>query len=66
MKEIFYELINEARSGEVIIDNEPWPCGFNTRIFRDGQEIEYVNDYNKSILVIKIFYRKNKILCKYL
>jgi hypothetical protein len=40
MKEIFYELIKEASNGEVIIDNEPWPCGFNTRIFRNDQEIE--------------------------
>ena len=53
MKEIFYELIKEASNGEVIIDNEPWPCGFNTRIFRNDQEIEYVNDINKSVLIIK-------------
>lgn len=53
MKEIFYELIKEACDGEVYIDNEPWPCGFNTRIFKDGQELEYFNENNKSILVIK-------------
>ena len=53
MKEIFYELIKEACDGDVIIDNEAWPCGFNTRIFREDKEIEYVNEVNKSVLVIK-------------
>ena len=53
MKEIFYELIREASKGEVIIDNVDWPCGFNTKIYRNGQEIEYVNDFNKSVLIIK-------------
>ncbi len=31
MKEIFYELIQEASQGKVIIDNEIWPIGFNTK-----------------------------------
>ena len=53
MKEIFYELIKEACDGDVIIDNEAWPCGFNTRIFREDKEIEYVNEVNKSVLIIK-------------
>ncbi len=53
MKEVFYDVIKEACQGEVIIDNEPWPCGFNTKIIRDGKEIEYFNDVNKSMLYIK-------------
>lgn len=53
MKEVFYEVIKEACNGDVIIDNDPWPCGFNTRIIRDGNEINYYNDANKSMLFIK-------------
>lgn len=49
MKEIFYELINEAVNGEITIDNEIWPCSFNTII----NNFELINHNNISTLVIK-------------
>ena len=49
MKEIFYELINEAVNGEITIDNEIWTCSFNTII----NDLELINNRNISTLVIK-------------
>lgn len=51
IKEIFYELILEAKDGKVIIDSEEWPIGFNTRIEEDN--INYDNERNLSELVIE-------------
>lgn len=62
MKEIFYELITEAANGQVIIDNEPWPCGFNTKI--NGQEFFDVR--NLSTLVIKNEETFFKLLTEYI
>lgn len=53
MKSIFYELIEEAALGKVIIDNEEWPIGFNTTIFKDGREINYKSEKNLSHLMIR-------------
>lgn len=49
MKEIFFEIINEAVNGQVIIDNEAWPCSFNSII----NNKELFNKQNLSTLVIK-------------
>lgn len=54
MKEVFYELIKEAKDGNIMIDNQVWPIGFNTIIYNDGTlSCEYSNDKNISCLVIK-------------
>lgn len=62
MKEIFYELIHEARDGKVIIDYEEWPIGFNTIIYDNGNiKYQLLNDNNLSTLVIKdeeLFFNK--------
>ena len=44
--DIFYELINEAKEGKVIIDGECWPIGFNTIITEDNVRLGFeVEDY---------------------
>ena len=46
MIDIFYELINEAKEGKVIIDGECWPIGFNTLIPEDNIRLGFeVEDY---------------------
>ena len=49
MRDIFYELIEEAKSGRVSIDGEEWPIAFNTNI----EGTYYGNEDNLSTLVIK-------------
>ena len=49
MREIFYELINEAKDGKVSIDGEVWPIGFNSNI--EGNFLN--NSRNLSTLVVK-------------
>ena len=48
MREIFYELINEAKDARVVIDGDEWPIGFNTNI--KGRYMG--NERNLSTLVI--------------
>ena len=54
MKEIFYKLIEEAKNGIVLIDNDSWPVGWNTIIY-NGDKIKYQNIEDNSFptLVIK-------------
>jgi hypothetical protein len=54
IREIFQELIKEASTGKVIIDNEEWPIAFNTKIFT-GNEVKcnYENEKNNACLIIK-------------
>ena len=53
MKEIFYEIINEANVGKILIDNDPFPIGFNTIIIEDNQ-IKFKNENeNFPTLLIK-------------
>ena len=62
MKEIFYELIEEAAKGEVIIDGDKWPIGFNTVIYENGKLAKGLFfDRNISCLTIKneeLFFKK--------
>ena len=54
MKDIFYEIIDEAKDGYVVIDGEKWPIGFNTMIYENGIcKKENYNDNNISTLYIK-------------
>ena len=46
MIDIFYELINEASLGKIILDGEEWPIGFNTIIDEDNTRLGFeVEDY---------------------
>ena len=62
MKEIFYELMEEASNGEVIIDGDSWPIGFNTVIYENGKLARsFYNERNISCLTIKneeLFFKK--------
>ena len=49
MREIFYELIREAKNGKITIDGEEWPIGFNSII--GGKRLS--NKRNLSVLVIE-------------
>lgn len=54
MKDVFYELISEAKDGQIVIDGQVWPIGFNTFIYKDSSLIKtYKNDNNISCLIIK-------------
>lgn len=54
MKEIFYEIIEEASRGKIIIDGEEWPIGFNTIIMEDNKERKrYESEKNITTLIIK-------------
>lgn len=53
MKEIFYELIKEAKDGFINIDGDSWNIGFNTLIRKGEVEESYYSDRNISTLVIK-------------
>lgn len=52
MKDIFYELIKEASNGNVIIDGEEWPIGFNTIIYQENKEYLSYQGNNMSVLRI--------------
>lgn len=68
MKELFYELIDEACAQRIIIDGEEWPIGFNTLIYDEKNKIKYskINNKNLNCLVIKDEVKFFKILEKYL
>lgn len=53
MREIFYELIEEASRGKVLIDGDEWPIGFNTIIYRDKDEFILENPQNINCLTIR-------------
>ena len=53
MENLFKELIVEASTGKVIIDDEEWPITFNTRILDGEKEEVYENKNNFSTLIIK-------------
>ena len=54
MKEIFYEVIDEAEDGYITIDGERWPIAFNTFIYEDSKLKKMNNNENNlSCLVIK-------------
>ena len=64
MQKIFEELIVEASTGRVIIDDEEWPITFNTKIL--DEEKDYENEENFSTLIIKDEERFLKLLSRYL
>lgn len=67
MREIFYELIQEAANGKVNLFHDTWPVGFNTKILKDSKEkCFYKNDRNLSMLYIKDEERFFQLLEEYL
>ena len=67
MNEIWKELIKEASTGKIIIDQEEWPIAFNTIIQEDGKvKEEYRGDYNFSTLIIKEEEIFSKLLEEYI
>ena len=66
MQTIFKELVQEASTGEVIIDEESWPITFNTKVLDGDKEINYYNENNFSTLVIKDKKEFYRLLKKYL
>ena len=66
MQNLFEELIVEASTGKVIIDDEEWPITFNTRIVDEKNKKVYEDDDTFSTLIIKDEERFLKLLKKYL
>lgn len=53
VEEILYEIINEAKDGQVEIDSDIWPVAFNTIIVEGTNEKIIWNDNNNITLLIK-------------
>ena len=54
MKELLYEILKEARTGNVIIDGEEWPISFNSHIEEENKTILHLeNEKNNAILIVK-------------
>lgn len=54
MREIFYEIIEEAKTGIVTIDGDKWPIGWNTIIYENGKiKQQCFSDENLLTLIIK-------------
>lgn len=66
MKEILLEIINEAKNGEVIIDNENWPICFNTIIVSKDKYEYFIENEDYPILYINNIEELLKILEEYL
>ena len=58
IEEILYEIVKEAKNGQVEIDNETWPIAFNTIIVEDDVEKFVWNNKNNTTLVIKKYTKK--------
>ncbi len=59
IEKTFYEIIKEAKNGQVEIDNDKWPIAFNTIIIEGNVEKVLWNDNNNITLLIK---NLNKLL----
>lgn len=59
LEEIFNEIIKEAKTGQVEIDNDIWPVAFNTVIYEENTEKILWNDNNNITLIIK---KKERLL----
>lgn len=54
MKELFYEIIKEARDGHIVIGEEVWPIGFNSVIYEKEKMVKSnFSRANLSTLVVK-------------
>lgn len=61
LDELLNEVLIEASNGNIIIDGDPFPIGFNSMIYEENKVISYKKDDNFPILMIKnkkIFFAK--------
>lgn len=66
MKELLFEVINEAKNGQVIIDYESWPICFNT-LLKVGNTYEtYTNDNQYPVLLLDNLNKFLELLKRYL
>lgn len=67
MQDVFYELIEEAKKGKVILDDEEWPYSFNTIIRKNKKnKVVYFNEINISTLIIDDEEEFFRVLKKYI
>lgn len=66
MKELLFEVIKEARNGQVIIDSESWPICFNTLIKVDDEYQSFTNDNQYPVLFIENLDKFLELLKRYL
>ena len=66
LEEILNEIIKEAKTGQVEIDNDTWPIAFNTVILEDNYEKIVWNDQNNITLMIKNKERLLELLENYI
>ncbi|MDD4406821.1 MAG: hypothetical protein PHF30_02135, partial [Bacilli bacterium] len=53
MEELLNEVLKEASNGNIIIDGDPFPIGFNSMIYEENKVISYKKDDNFPVLIIK-------------
>lgn len=53
LDELLNEVLIEASNGNIIIDGDPFPIGFNSMIYEENKVISYKKDDNFPILMIK-------------
>jgi len=66
MKELLLEIINEAKTGQVTIDNELWPICFNTLLKENNQYHSYITNEHFPVLLIDNLDEFLSLLEKYL
>lgn len=66
MKELVLEIIEEAKNGQVIIDNEIWPICFNTLLKQNNQYQSFVTNDWYPVLLLENFEQFLSLLEQYL
>lgn len=66
MKELLFEIINEAQAGKVIIDSESWPICFNTLLKEGNNYQSFIQNHNFPVLFIENLEEFISLLEKYL
>lgn len=66
MKELLFEVINEAKNGQVIIDYESWPICFNTLLKVGNTYQSFTNDNQAPVLLLDDLNKFLELLKKYL
>jgi len=66
MKELLFEIIREAQTGRVIIDNEVWPICFNTLLKDHEQYQSFITNENFPILILEDLEEFLSLLAQYI
>ncbi|MDD4705948.1 MAG: hypothetical protein PHS24_01870 [Bacilli bacterium] len=53
LEDLLNEVLKEASNGNIIIDGDPFPIGFNSKIYEENKVISYKKDDNFPVLIIK-------------